>query len=93
MTDYQLLESGLQVAAPGFPPQAVDNLMEFSAMLLEKNKVMNLTAVTDPTEVVTRHFLDCAALAPLMPKGGRVVDVGTGAGFPGMPLAILCPQT
>lgn len=67
--------------------------MEFSAMLLEKNKVMNLTAVTEPAEVVTRHFLDCAALAPLMPQGGSVLDVGTGAGFPGMPLAILCPGT
>lgn len=93
MTEYQLLESGLQLAAPGFPPQAVDNLMEFSAMLLEKNKVMNLTAVTDPAEVVTRHFLDCAALAPCMPKNGRVLDVGTGAGFPGIPLAALCPDT
>ena len=93
MTEYQLLESGLQLAAPGFPPQAVDRLMEFSAMLLEKNKVMNLTAVTEPAEVVTRHFLDCAALAPLMPQGGSVLDVGTGAGFPGMPLAILCPGT
>ena len=93
MTEYQLLESGLQLAAPGFPPQAVDELMEFSAMLLEKNKVMNLTAVTEPAEVVTRHFLDCAALAPLMPQGGSVLDVGTGAGFPGMPLAILCPGT
>ncbi len=68
-------------------------LLKFSALLLEKNKVMNLTAVTEPTEVVTRHFLDCAALAPHMPQGGRVLDVGTGAGFPGMPLAILCPET
>lgn len=58
-----------------------------------ENKVMNLTAITDPTEIVTRHFLDCAALAPYMPQDGRVLDVGTGAGFPGMPLAILCPQT
>ncbi len=71
----------------------MDELLGFSALLLEKNKVMNLTAVTDPTEVVTRHFLDCAALAPLMRAGQRVIDVGTGAGFPGMPLAILCPGT
>ena len=42
---------------------------------------------------MTRHFLDCAALTPYMPQDGRVLDVGTGAGFPGMPLAILCPQT
>ncbi|MFQ9128194.1 MAG: 16S rRNA (guanine(527)-N(7))-methyltransferase RsmG [Butyricicoccaceae bacterium] len=54
---------------------------------------MNRSPVTEPTEVVTRHFLDCAALAPHMPQGGRVLDVGTGAGFPGMPLAILCPET
>ena len=67
--------------------------MCFSALLLEKNKVMNLTAVTDPREVVTRHFLDCAALAPQLQPGGRVLDVGTGAGFPGLPLAVLCPQT
>ncbi len=47
----------------------IDNLLKLSALLLEKNKVMNLTAVTEPTEVVTRHFLDCAALAPHMPQG------------------------
>ncbi len=71
----------------------IDDLLKFSALLREKNKVMNLTAVTEPIEVVTRHFLDCAALAPHMPQEGRVLDVGTGAGFPGMPLAILCPET
>lgn len=74
-------------------PSAADNLLRYSEILREKNKVMNLTAITDPTEIVTRHFLDCAALAPYMPQDGRVLDVGTGAGFPGMPLAILCPQT
>lgn len=68
-------------------------MLRFSELLLEKNKVMNLTAVTDPMEVVTRHFLDCAVLAPRMISGEKVLDVGTGAGFPGLPLAILCPET
>nr|WP_297175339.1 16S rRNA (guanine(527)-N(7))-methyltransferase RsmG [uncultured Agathobaculum sp.] len=93
MTDRELLISGLQALLPSVCPQAVEDLLRFSAMLRETNKVMNLTAVTDPNEIVTRHFLDCAALAPYMQPGARVVDVGTGAGFPGLPLAVLCPQT
>ena len=64
----------------------LQQFMTYYEMLIEKNKVMNLTAITDPTEIVTRHFLDCAALALYMPQDGRVLDVGTGAGFPGMPL-------
>ena len=66
----------------------LQQFMTYYEMLIEKNKVMNLTAITDPTEIVTRHFLDCAALAPYMPQNGRVLDVGTGAGFPGIPLKI-----
>ena len=93
MTDRELLYTGLKEFLPEVSGKMIDDLLKFSALLLEKNKVMNLTAVTEPTEVVTRHFLDCAALTPHMPQGGRVLDVGTGAGFPGMPLAILCPET
>lgn len=93
MTAYELLASGLQQLGLSVNPQAVEKLLQFSDLLLEKNKVMNLTAVTDPKEVVTRHFLDCAALAPHIGAGQTVLDVGTGAGFPGIPLAILCSGT
>lgn len=93
MTAYELLISGLQQLGLSVNPQAVEKLLQFSDLLLEKNKVMNLTAVTDPKEVVTRHFLDCAALASHIGEGQTVLDVGTGAGFPGIPLAILCPGT
>ena len=93
MTERELLTAGLRELGIAKCPSAADNLLRYSEILREKNKVMNLTAITDPTEIVTRHFLDCAALALYMPQDGRVLDVGTGAGFPGMPLAILCPQT
>ncbi len=93
MTERELLTAGLRELGVAECPSAADNLLRYSEILREKNKVMNLTAITDPTEIVTRHFLDCAALASYMPQDGRVLDVGTGAGFPGMPLAILCPQT
>ena len=75
MTERELLETGLEQLGLPASPQAVDDLLRFSALLLEKNKVMNLTAVTDPREVVTRHFLDCAALAPQLQPGGRVLDL------------------
>lgn len=91
MNERDCLEKGLhemKVIPQNFE-QAVDKLLGFSDMLIEKNKVMNLTAITDPMEIVTRHFLDCAALAHLLPKKASVLDIGTGAGFPGIPLAIL----
>ena len=71
---------------------ATPSLLRFGELLLEKNKVMNLTAITEPTDVAALHFLDSAALLTLTDfKGKSVVDVGTGAGFPGMPLKILEP--
>ena len=85
------LTAGLQDLQ--LPTAGVDALMQYADALLETNKVMNLTAITDPTDVATLHFLDSAALLKLADfNGKRVVDVGTGAGFPGMPLRILEPS-
>ena len=86
-----ILRDGL--AALGLNAEGVPALLRFGEMLVEKNKVMNLTAITEPHDVATLHFLDCAALLCLADfKDKRVADIGTGAGFPGMPLKILEPS-
>ena len=86
-----ILTAGL--TALDLDPAAADKLARYAELLLEKNKVMNLTAITVPRDVATLHLLDCAALAAQLDLSGkRVIDVGTGAGFPGMVLAILTPD-
>ncbi|MDO5549087.1 MAG: 16S rRNA (guanine(527)-N(7))-methyltransferase RsmG [Eubacteriales bacterium] len=66
-------------------------LEDFFVRVRETNKVMNLTAITEPEEFARKHFLDCASLLTVQDFDGlSVVDVGCGAGFPGMPLKLLC---
>ena len=72
------------------------NFFTYMNLLIETNKVMNLTAITEPEEIIVRHFLDSSMPIKFyneeLSSGGFVVDIGTGAGFPGMSLAILCPN-
>ncbi|HIR64081.1 MAG TPA: 16S rRNA (guanine(527)-N(7))-methyltransferase RsmG [Candidatus Faecousia faecigallinarum] len=78
---------------PGLPPEAVQAMCRFGQALLEKNQVMNLTAITDPAQVGRLHFLDSLTLLDLADfRGKQVIDVGCGGGFPGVPLKIACPE-
>ncbi len=72
----------------------IERFFLFGQMLLEGNRRTNLTAITEPDEVMTKHFLDSLCLVKAVPEpaGRRVIDVGSGAGFPGIPLAIAFPE-
>jgi 16S rRNA (guanine527-N7)-methyltransferase len=78
-----------------FEPGDVEKLGRYLALLLETNKQFNLTAIKEPDEAWTRHVLDSLTLLPLLvelPEGSRVIDVGSGGGLPGIPLAIVMPH-
>lgn len=84
------LEQGLN--ALHLSPTPSETLERYCHLLLEQNQVMNLTAITDPDQVVDLHMLDSAALLTVEDfSGKKVIDVGTGAGFPGMVLKVVEP--
>lgn len=79
-------------AGLSFTEQQLEQFDKYYELLVETNKVMNLTAITEPDEVAVKHMIDSLlAYEPEM-AGKTLADVGTGAGFPGVPLKIYCPQ-
>ena len=92
MADMEaLLRQGLE--ALGLSPEAAPALARYGYLLAEKNKVMNLTAITEEADIAALHFLDSAAMLSLADlKGKTLADVGTGAGFPGLPVRIVEPS-
>ena len=80
-------------AALDLDETALRRFRRYYELLAEWNKVMNLTAIEGEENTARLHFLDCAALTQMVDlRGKRVIDVGTGAGFPGLVLKILCPE-
>ena len=95
MTDIRqtLIEKAKTMGWKIAPAQA-EQFQTYMELLLEWNEKMNLTAITDPDEVVEKHFLDSLTLLTWdkLKQGAKVIDVGTGAGFPGIPLKIMRPD-
>lgn len=89
----ELLRNKAEAFSISLDDRMISNFSVFYEMLIEKNKYMNLTAVTEKEDVVSKHFLDSMSLAKFYDLSGQsIIDIGTGAGFPGIPLAILCPD-
>lgn len=92
-TMLDTLNAGLPELGLALPEGAAQRLCEFGCALVEQNKVMNLTAITQPDQVARLHLLDCLTVLKLADlRGKRLIDVGCGAGFPGVPLKIACPE-
>ena len=90
MTDALL--AGLPLLGLDIEDATAQKLCQFGAAVVEQNKVMNLTAITEPGAVARLHLLDSlSVLKAIDLSGKRVIDVGCGAGFPGVPLKIACP--
>ena len=89
----KVLRSGFSELALPLDERALERYRLYADTLEETNKVMNLTAIEGEDEIARLHFLDSAALLTLAAfQGKRVIDVGTGAGFPGLALKVACPE-
>lgn len=89
----EILRRGLAELGIEAPDGAVERMCAYGERLLERNEVVNLTAIRDPETAAKLHFLDSAALIGLADFAGKsVIDVGSGAGFPGVPLKLLVPE-
>ena len=89
----QTLLQGLPELKLALSEEQVDTLCAFGVAVVRQNQVMNLTAITEPVQVAKLHLLDSlSVLSALDLRGKKLIDVGCGAGFPGVPLAIACPE-
>lgn len=93
MEPWNLLKAETQKIGISLTQSQVEKFEQYAVMLRQWNEKMNLTAITDPKEIVVKHFLDSLWLLHYLPiqQQCKMIDVGTGAGFPGVPLAITVP--
>jgi 16S rRNA (guanine527-N7)-methyltransferase len=91
LSNADLLESGINELRIKITRNLLDNLLIYNNFLVKWNKVFNLTAIRNQKQIFTHHFLDCLAVMPFI-KSNSILDVGTGAGFPGIVLALCYPE-
>ena len=75
-----------------FSVKQIEQFFDYMNLLIEWNEKINLTAITDPEEIILKHFIDSITILKELPDNASIVDVGTGAGFPGIPLSIVNPS-
>jgi 16S rRNA (guanine527-N7)-methyltransferase len=88
----ELLLTGAQKLRVDLDYDQAVQFSRFARILQQWNKKINLTSITDPKEIAVKHFLDSVAPSACIPQQGTLLDIGTGGGFPGVPLKILRPQ-
>ncbi len=92
-TMLDALTAGLPQLGLELSDRTAETLCRFGCAVVEQNKVMNLTAITEPDQVARLHLLDCLTVMKMADlRGKKLIDVGCGAGFPGVPLKIACPE-
>ena len=89
--DIALLQDGLTALALDLPKNFITKILQYVELLIKWNKVYNLTAITDVEQIIIKHIFDSLAINRHL-QGKHFIDVGTGAGFPGIPLALANPD-
>ncbi|HET7811885.1 MAG TPA: 16S rRNA (guanine(527)-N(7))-methyltransferase RsmG [Steroidobacteraceae bacterium] len=86
------LDDGVHAMGLDLDQSQLDTLWRYAHMLRERNEHVNLTSIVTPEGILTLHMLDSLSVAPHLGDARRIIDVGTGGGFPGIPLAVACPD-
>jgi len=90
----EILEISLKKLGIEANNQVIESFLLYMEILIRTNKEFNLTSITEPTEIIYKHFIDSLAVIPFLNENNnvRIIDIGTGAGFPGIPLKIIKPN-
>lgn len=94
MLDFDYLKSICAAQQLPFSPELAEKLDRYAQMLVEWNEKINLTAITEPGDIAVKHFADSLLLLKAcdIPQNARIIDVGTGAGFPSVPVCLARPD-